>query len=370
MRGIPEAVDMMRRLTVLVVAYPLTPVGPDAAGGAEQILSSLDAEVTARGLRSIVVAHSDSRTNGHLFGTRVPQGTITPEIRLEVERLHQANIDRALAAFPVDLIHMHGFDFHRYRVPRHLPVLVTLHLPPSWYPETIWSLSPNYHLQCVSQTQRNACPPQVRSRLPVVENGVRLTSQDFFSRKRSFALMLSRICPEKNLHAGLDAARLAGIPVLLAGRIFPYQEHLLYFEQQIRPRLHHGRARLLPFLSGEQKSRLLPRAACLLLPSLAPETSSLVAMEAAAAGAPVVAFPSGAIAEIVEDGRTGFLVQSVEEMARAIGRASQIDPATCRAHAASRFSLIRMVRDYVDLYHSLAALHGSSLPFAESVLRA
>jgi glycosyltransferase involved in cell wall biosynthesis len=370
MEEIPKAVDPMRRLTVLVIAYPFTPVGPDAAGGAEQIVSSLDAELTARGLRLIVVAHSRSYTRGHLFGTRVPQGVITPEVRLEVERLHQANIDRALASFPVDLIHMHGFDFHRYRVPRHLPVLVTLHLPPSWYPQTIWTLSPNYHLQCVSQTQRNACPQHVRSRLAVVGNGVRLPASDSFSRKSRFAIMLSRICPEKNLHTGLDAAGLAGIPVLLAGRVFPYQEHLLYFEQQIRPRLRRGRARFLSHLSSELKSRLLSRAACLLLPSLAPETSSLVAMEAAAAGTPVIAFPSGAIAEMVDNGCTGFLVDNVEEMARAIERASQIDPAVCRAHASSRFSLTRMVQNYLDLYHAFAALYGSSHPHSHSVSRA
>lgn len=343
----------MRRLTILTVAYPLARLGSDAVGGAEQIATALDRALVESGWRSVVVAHAESRTFGSLIGTPVPGGVISPEVRDNVERSHQMSIDRALATFPVDLVHMHDFYFHRYRVPSDLPVLVTLHLPPSWYPESIWNLPVNIHLQCVSQTQRNMCPAEVRDRMPVVENGVRIPAADR-PRKGRFALMLSRICPEKNLHAGLDAAALANFPVLLAGRVFPYQEHLSYFETEIRPRLNPGRGRLLGSVAVDQKYRLLSRAACLLLPSAAPETSSLVAMEAAAAGTPVIAFPSGAIPEIVENGRTGFLVNSTEAMADAIKRAPELDPATCRSVAETRFSLRRMIENYFTLYRSLA----------------
>lgn len=147
---------------------------------------------------------------------------------------------------------------------------------------------------------------------------------------------------------------MAGVPVLLAGRVFPYEEHLRYFNEQIRPRLLPGHVRLLGCVGADRKYKLLSLAACLLLSSTAPGTSSLVAMEAAAAGTPVIAFPSGAVSEIVEEGRTGFLVRSIEEMARGIERSSEIDPAACRAAAASRFSLPRMIEGYFNLYRSLA----------------
>lgn len=343
----------MSRPAILTVAYPFARLGGNAVGGAEQVATALDAALSVRGRRSIVVAHAASRTAGFLVGTAVPEGVITPGVREAVERSHQASIDFALAAFPIELIHMHDFYFHRYRIPRQMPVLVTLHLPPSWYPETIWNLPANYQLQCVSETQRNMCPAHVRHRIAVVENGVPIPAAP--SRKGHFAAMLSRICPEKNLHVGLDAAFLAGIPVLLAGRVFPYEEHLRYFDDEIRPRIRHGRARLLGSIGADRKSRLLSRAACLLLPSTAPETSSLVAMEAAVAGTPVIAFPSGAVSEIVEEGRTGFLVRSTEEMAKAIGRSSEIDSAECRAVAASRFSIARTIENYFSLYRALAA---------------
>ena len=338
-------------LHVLSVAYPFAPVGPHAVGGAEQILTTLEAQLVARGICSLVVACEGSEPSGKLFPTALPDGLITAETREQVTRAHQQALDRALAG-RVDLVHMHGIDFHEYRIPAHVPVLVTLHVPPSWYPKEIWSLPPHYQLQCVSESQRMSCPANVRERLAVVANGVAIPTSAPAPAKRNFALLLSRICPEKNLHAALAAARGAGIPALLAGQTFPYPEHKRYFEQAIRPLLG-SRARLLGPVTGERKQRLLASARCLLLPSLAPETSSLTAMEAIASGTAVIAYRSGALPSILEEGRTGFLVNSVEEMTEAIHRVDAIHPAVCREVAAERFPLSRMADGYMELYSRL-----------------
>ncbi len=338
-------------LTVLSVAYPFAAVGPASVGGAEQILATVEAGLVAEGLRSVVVAQAGSQVAGTLLTTPRPEGVLTDQVQVRTEAAHQANIDHALSRFPVHLVHMHGIDFHRYRLPANLPVLVTLHLPPSWYPESIWSLPPHVHLQCVSESQRQACPEAFRDHLPVIANGVPLPPAGD-TRKRNFALLLSRICPEKNLHVALNAAKLANVPVLLAGQVFPYPDHLRYFEEEIRPRLV-PHSRYIGPVGGPAKQRLLASARCLLLPTLAPETSSLVAMEALAAGTPVVAFPSGAIPEILEPGRTGFLVHDAKSMAAAILHASTLDPEACRASARERFSAARMLREYLTLYASL-----------------
>ena len=108
-------------------------------------------------------------------------------------------------------------------------------------------------------------------------------------------------------------------------------------------------------MGGERKQRLLAQAGCVLIPSTARETSSLVAMEALAAGTPVVAYPSGALPEIVEHGRTGFLVEGVAGLAHGIREARGIDPETCRAVARERFSLDRMIDRYLARYADLAA---------------
>ena len=339
-------------LTVLNIAYPFAPVGPRAVGGAEQVLTWLEDAVHQQGHRSLVAARADSQVCGQLFPTPAPDGPLTPEAQESVTRAHQASIDCALRSGPVNLIHMHGIDFHRYILPRDVPVLVTLHLPPSWYPETIWTLPARYYLLCVSESQRRACPLATQERLSVIENGVPMPERAV--RKAPYALLLARICPEKNLHAGLDAARLAGVPAVLAGETFPYPDHLAYFEQEIKPRLSYDAA-YAGLVGGARKQAMLAEARCLLLPTLAPETSSLTAMEALAAGTPVIAYPSGAIPEIVEHGRTGFLVNTVEEMAAAIARVDEIDPKVCRDAAHERFPLSRMTARYLDLYERLAS---------------
>ncbi len=368
---------MTERPLILSIAFPFAPIGPGAVGGAEVILSELEAALPSLGFGSVVVAHAESRPGGQLYPVAVPAGEITDAVRSTVEEAQQAQLDRALTENPVALVHMHGLDFHAYRLPPSVPVLVTLHLPPAWYPETIWTLPPHYHFVCVSASQRRACPPAAQHRITVIDNGVPLPPADSLRPTGRYALMLARICAEKNLAAGLDAARLAGLPAMLGGEVFPYPDHVRYFAEEIEPRLtrtgagHTGRytgrdtgtpaeARFLGPVTGPAKARLLARAACLLIPSLAPETSSLVAMEAAAAGIPVIAMASGALPEIVEDGRTGFLVPpgagegTTEAMAAAIGRLPTLDRRICREVAEARFALPRMLADYAQLYRTLA----------------
>ncbi|MDB5173667.1 MAG: glycosyltransferase family 4 protein, partial [Phycisphaerales bacterium] len=295
------------KLTVLSVAYPFAPVGADCVGGAEQVLSRLDAALVRERHRSVVVAAEGSTPAGTLIATKVPGGTLTDERRATVHREQLRNIEQALDRFDVDVIHFHGIDFHAY-LPRPGPAaLVTLHLPPSWYPPGIFQLQrPRTFLHCVSWSQSHACPAGANF-LPVIENGVPLDDLPAGVGKRNLSLMLGRICPEKNFHVGLDAARRAGFGAVLAGCVFPYAEHERYFREQIVPRLSRT-ARFIGPVGPHRKRRLLAAARCLLVPSVAPETSSLVAMEALAAGMPVIALRSGALPDIVEHGVTGFLV--------------------------------------------------------------
>ncbi|PYQ58699.1 MAG: glycosyltransferase family 4 protein, partial [Acidobacteria bacterium] len=163
-----------------------------------------------------------------------------------------------------------------------------------------------------------------------------------------------RICSEKGYHQALDAAREAGVPLILAGEVFPYEDHRRYFREEIAPRLGPG-ARFLGPLGLARKRRLLAAARCLIVPSRVAETSSLVAMEALACGTPVVAFRAGALPEIVEHGRTGFLVADVPEMARALRDVETLAPAVCREEAERRFSAETMISRYFDLYRQLGA---------------
>jgi glycosyltransferase involved in cell wall biosynthesis len=343
-------------LRILSIAFTFAPVGPCAVGGAEEILSELDEALESAGDHSVVVACEGSKIKGQLFCTPLPQqGILDDSARQWCRFQFQSSIDRALASSPFDLIHMHGFDFHQYSLPPRIPVLVTLHMPIPWYPADAWTNSGMFQFQCVSETQRQACPEHMQG-IPVIPNGVRIEPVPLQLPRESFALVLGRICPEKNLHAALDAGTLAHTPVLIGGKVFPYHEHRMYFQRELLPRLqgHAGAThRFLGPLDPLQRAELLKRAKCLLHPTLAPETSSLVAMEALAAGTPVIAYRSGAMPEIVEHGVTGFLVDDVQEMAEAIADVHRISPDICRTTAARRFSRGRMIREYFQLYDKM-----------------
>jgi CelD/BcsL family acetyltransferase involved in cellulose biosynthesis/glycosyltransferase involved in cell wall biosynthesis len=338
--------------TVLSVAYPLAPVGPDAVGGSEQVLSLLDAALIEAGYRSVVVACEGSEVKGELITSGNPDGPLDGESAARAIELHRKAVERALRE-DVDLVHFHAFDFERYLPPPGKPVLVTLHMPPEWYnPEIFHIARPDTFLHCVSSTQRRRCPPEADVLPEVIENGVPVERFATRAHKRNYAVAFGRVCPEKGFHLALDAAKLADIPLLIGGAVFSDEVHIRYFEEMVQPRLT-GRNRFLGPVGFDRKRRLLSGARCLLVPSLAPETSSLVAMEALACGTPVIAFPSGALAEIVEPGKTGFLVENEKQMAEAIHAVRDLSPEECRRVARERFSADRMVNHYMEAYERL-----------------
>jgi glycosyltransferase involved in cell wall biosynthesis len=253
---------------------------------------------------------------------------------------------------------MHGADFYDYLPPPGTPLLATLHLPVSWYP--IHALIPRRSdtwLNCVSRSQHATCIHSTRM-LPPIPNGTAVDYEPPPGKKNDFALVLGRICPEKGIDIALNAAKQAGIPLLIAGEIFSYLEHQQYFETMIKPRLDQTRHYIGP-VGLEPKRKLLAQARCLVVSSRVPETSSLVAQEALAAGTPVVAFARGAMPETIDHGRTGYLVSDEQGLAAAMHQADAIDPEVCRAVARERFSADRMIENYFQLYRRLAR-HGTS----------
>jgi glycosyltransferase involved in cell wall biosynthesis len=339
-------------LTVLSVAFPLAPVGPDAVGGAEQVLSALDHALAAAGHRSIVLAAGGSVTAGEFVqGVRIGED-LGESYRHFAHETTRRKIEDILFNTQVDLIHFHGVDFNKYFVTLGRPAVVTLHLPPLWYPPEIFQWQkPDLQYVAVSEHQRAHCPPGPIP-LECIPNGVDGSYCSPHAR-RNFALCLGRICPEKGYHLALEAAKLAETPLLLAGHVFGYAAHQAYFKMQILPCLDRQRKFIGP-AGLQRKRRLLSAARCLVVPSLAPETSSLVAMEAMACGTPVIAFNAGAIGEIVEHGKTGYIVQDKLEMAEAIRMAHCIDPEACRRRAREHFSIQRMAADYLRLWQRAA----------------
>lgn len=338
-------------LHVLSVAFPFAPVGPDSPGGAEQVLSLLDQALVREGHGSTVIASSGTAAGKLVRVEEEPTG-IDENARTAAQAAHRDAIQRVLETEEIDLIHLHGLDFCEYLPPAGKPTLVTLHLPPEWYLGEAFTVDrPATYLHCVSAAQERSCPA-CESLMPAIPNGVDVEAFFFHRRKDDFVFSVGRICPEKGYHFAVEAARRSGFPLVLGGKVFPYAEHVRYYSEVLEPQLGPD-FRFIGPVGFARKKRLLSAARCLLVPSLAPETSSLVAMEALASGTPVIAFPAGALPEIVEHGRTGFIVRNAEEMAEAIAAIDQIDPEACREAAEQRFSARVMAQRYFERYESI-----------------
>jgi glycosyltransferase involved in cell wall biosynthesis len=323
-------------MRILSVAFSAMTVGTANGGGAEQILWIVERGLVERGHESLVIAAPGSNVAGELIASEN----------------HGETIARTLARERVDLIHFHGLDFHEYLPETGTPMLATLHLPVSYYPVWIFERF-GLMLNCVSRSQAESTA--LSRDLPVVTNGVP-TELYRPADADEYLLWLGRICPEKGVHFALDAAHYLDLPLTIAGPVHPYREHQEYFANIVEPRLDSKR-RYIGAVDVERKRELLAGARCLLVPSLVAETSSLVAMESLSCGTPVVAFRTGALPEVVDDGSTGFLVKDVEQMIDAVCRVPELSRDRCRAVAVHRFDAGRMIDDYIRLYGRIMTRH-------------
>ncbi len=332
-------------MNVLSVGYPLFPVSGDASGGAEQILSYLERQLVREHHKSFVLAAGGSVVSGTLIAMAAPKAVITDEDRTDAHIEYRAALRKLLARGTIDVIHFHGLDFHAYVPQTPVPILATLHLPIAWYPASIFDL-PGVTLNCVSRSQA------MGRDLPAIPNGI---DTEFFrpvAAKEPFLLWLGRICPEKGVHLALQVAHATGTRLILAGPVHPLRAHQEYFEREVKPLLDDKRVHIGP-VGREEKRRLLSSARCVLVPSLVEETSSLVSMEAISCGTPVIASRCGALPEVIEDGVTGFVTNSLEEMVTAVSEIGRLSSEKCRKEAVRRFDAVRMARDYMALYARL-----------------
>lgn len=339
------------KYNILHIAYPFAPVSSNTAGGAEQILYLIDKALTGKGHNSCMLAGSGSSPKGKLIEFEMPEGPFDDPKTAEVHANIRELIYGILKGGNFDIIHMHGIDFDSYLPETDLPVLVTLHLPVEWYNQKVISSSiTNVFYNCVSRTQQNTAG-NVINLIPFIENGIDIETYKPQHRKGNYVLSLGRICWEKGYNLSIMASRMAGVNLVLAGKVFPYYHHQKYFEESVLPFINGRDISFIDSPDLTAKKRMLSEARCVLIPSLVPETSSLVAMEALASGTPVIGFPSGALSEIIEHGKTGFIVNNTEEMAEAIKYADQIDSGICRRTAAERFDYHRMSDEYLKSYN-------------------
>lgn len=337
--------------SILNIAYPFAEVGDNAVGGAEQILNSIDKSLTRSKIRSIVLAKNGSTVSGELVSLNINNNLIKQSEKEIIYSNYNKIIQTITQEKSIHLLHFHGLDFMEYIPQTKIPILVTLHLPVSWYNEKSFKI-PGIFFNCVSNYQYNDCLNSIKP-YTFIENGVNIPQRFVHKKKRIFALSIGRICPEKGYHLAILACKKAKIPFVLAGKTFNYPEHIEYYEQKIKPEIDNMKCNYVGVADFQKKKELFESAICLLVPSLVDETSSLVAMEALAHGVPVIAFRKGALNEIISSGENGYLVNDENEMAEAIKKVINIDSYTCYSIARDRYSEKRMTAQYLQLYDDI-----------------
>jgi glycosyltransferase involved in cell wall biosynthesis len=349
-RHVPEDEDTPLRIAL--IAPPWYAVPPTGYGGIEWVVAMLADGLTDHGHDVTLFAPPGSRTKARLvspLGERPPPDSIGNPW---YEASHAVSAYQESGRF--DVLHDHtgpagvtiGALIDR-------PIVHTLHGP--FTPEALMlygRIARNLWFVAISESQRSLAPPDLRW-AGVVHNGIPVGNYPYQERKEDFLFFLGRADEEKAPHLAVEAARRAGRPlVMCVTRKNEREQH--YWAERVEPLLDDN-VEVLGECDQRQKAGLLARAAALLFPIQWAEPFGLVMIEAMACGTPVVAWRNGSVPEVVDDGATGFVVASMDEMVRAIGRVGELDPRALRAHIEERFSAEAMVAGYERAYEAVLA---------------
>ncbi len=328
-----------RRVAVLAPVAWRTP--PRQYGAWETVAGNIAEGLVARGWDVTLFATGDSMTRAHLHAV-IDRGyeedrAIDPKV---AEYLQISEAFEHAAEF--DLIHSH-YDFMALTYSRLVktPVLTTIHGFSS--PQIMPAYRKYRDGYFVSISDSDRAPGL--NYLATVYNGIDLALYPFQKSGGDDLIFIGRIHPDKGVHLAIEVAQRTGLPLLIAGII----QDQAYFGERIQPHLN-SKIRYIGAVDVQGKNELFGRARALLHLNTIPERFGLVLAEANAAGVPVIAMDLGSCREVIEDGRTGFLVAGAAEAAGVLERIPEIDRAACRQRVQERFSIETMVQAYEKVY--------------------
>lgn len=332
---------------IAMVAPPYFSVPPAAYGGIESVVAGLVDALVARGHKVTLIGAGNHSTKAQRFLRTAEDysaeklGEVMPEI------VHGAKVATLLEAIDVDVIHDHTMAGPLMARGRLTPTVVTAHGPVRGENGDYYTaLGDTVHLVAISQAQRQSAPELTWS--ATVHNAVRADTFPCRTAKDDYAVFLGRFHPDKAPHLAIDAAREAGLPVVLAGKCSEPLERA-YFSREIEPRIGPD-VTIFGVADAAAKRRLLSRAACMIFPIRWEEPFGLVVIEAMACGTPVVALRRGAVPELITHGETGIIVDHPDELPAGIAAALDLEPAACRKHVEAGFTVEVMAEGYEAVY--------------------
>ncbi len=356
----PEALRGLRVALLGSIAWPTPPPG---YGPWEQIAFNLAEGMTERGLDVTLFATGNSRTRAKLSAVVEVGLNEDPAQNGEVaSALHIANLFQRAGEF--DLIH-NNFDWKPLTyalATRRPPLLTTIHGFSNPAILAAYYAAARRSFFCsISDSDRD---PGL-DYLATTYNGIDPAEFTFVERPGDYLAFLGRFHPEKGTHLAIEIARRAGVRLKIAA----IHQDREYFETQVLPHVDGDRVQYLGPVEREARDALLGGALALVHMTTRPERFGLTMIEAMACGTPVLGARMGSIPEIVVDGETGFLCDSVEEASAKVSQLSALERRACRRRVETTFSTERMIDRYLEAYRRALEL-GTPPEAAPATLRA
>jgi glycosyltransferase involved in cell wall biosynthesis len=330
-------------------------VPPPLYGGTERVVSYLTEELVRLGHDVTLFASGDTETSARLVAACPRALWRDPDVR-ETLPHHVRQMElvfRDTSRF--DVIHFHTDYVHFPLVRRHRCRSVTT-LHGMVHPPDHAALLEEYGdvpLVSISNNQRTPLPEA--NWQATVYHGLPRDEFTFRAEAGTCLVYLGRMSPEKRVDRAIEIARRSGVPLKVAAKIYP--EERAYFDETLAP-LVAAAGSLVEFvgeIGPRERDELLSGATALVFPIEWREPFGLVMIEALACGTPVVAWRRGSVPEVLEDGVTGYIVDTVDGAVDAVRRVGALSRATCRRVFEERFDARRMARDYLEVYRGLAS---------------
>ena len=334
---------------------PLTEaIPPQLYGGTERVVSWLTEELVELGHDVTLFASGDSRTSAKLEAMW-PRALRLDDTVRDPMALHISMLERVRRlAGKFDILHFH-LDYFPFSVfsRQATPFITTMHgrldLPEH---QKVFDSFSSIPVISISDTQRKPVPQA--HWLKTIYHGLPSGLLRPAATKPGYLAVLGRIAPEKSVDRAIRIAVKAGLPLKIAAKVDRVDRE--YFEKEIQPMLAQPGIEYIGEISDGDKSAFLGGAMALLMPIDWPEPFGLVMIEAMACGTPVIAFPSGSVPEVVEDGVTGLIVRDEAEAVHAIiHKLARLSRANVRSRFEQRFTARRMAEEYLDIYRQLIA---------------
>lgn len=345
---------MAKKLRIAQISPIAERVPPKKYGGTERVVSALTEELVKRGHKVTLFASGDSQTHSKLVSV-YPRGLREAKIK----DLYGTNIHTLLnigAAYQrqneFDIIHDHNsFISLPTANMAHVPVLMTIHGPLTVQVRKNFDSMRKPNLVAISNSQRESAPNL--NWVSTIHHGLDFKDFPFSQKEEGYLLFVGRISMEKGIHFAIETAQYLDLPLIIAAKLEGFDTQ--YFNEYVSPMLSNGQIKWVGEVEQEERNRLMSRALCFLHPVTWKEPFGLTLIESMACGCPVIGFNKGSIPEIIKNGKTGFVVEDVEEMATAVTNIKKISRIYCRDYARENFNVQKMTDNYEKVYYQLLA---------------